>query len=136
MPYSHGVQRASYERKIAALTTDFGLKVATEKFGAELIARMPVYTRGPKKGKPKGALTWIKCSEGGWMRMNGGQGGVIRPGTYDWALTLSPYQTHDHGRVAEWTWVAKDKPASVRVLQEPSAAAQMVKTYGDNPRYG
>jgi hypothetical protein len=116
MPYRNGVQRAAVEKKVAFLSSDWGLQVATEKFGAELISQMPTYTRGPRKGKPKGALTWTKCTEGGWQRSQGGQGGVTRPGTYDWALTLTPYQTHDHGRVAEWTWLAK--------------------TDGDNPRYG
>lgn len=139
MPYRNGVQRATYEKKVAWLSSDWGLQVATEKFGADLIAQMPVYTRGPRKGKPKGALTWVKCTEGGWMRMKGAPsraGGVIRPGSYDWALTLSPYNDHDHGRVAEWTWVAAGKDPVVRVLQTPANAEQMVKTYGDNPRYG
>lgn len=136
MPYRHGVQRAAIEKKVAFLSSDWGLQVATEKFGADLIAQMPTYSRGARKGKPKGALTWIKCTEGGWMRMEGGQGGVTRPGTYDWALTLTPYQRYDHGRVAEWTWVAAGKDPTVRILQTPAEAAQLAKTYGDNPRYG
>lgn len=137
MPRRNGVQRATYEKKIAWLSGEWGLKVATEKFGAELIAQMPTYAHGPRKGLPKGALTFVKCTEGGWMRIQPtDRGGVIRPGTYDWALTLTPYNSagRDHGRVAEWSW-NKGNP-TVRQLQTPAEAEAMAKTYGDNPRYG
>jgi hypothetical protein len=73
---------------------------------------------------------------GGHISMGIRSAESMRPGSYDWALTLSPFNTRDHGRVAEWTYVAKDKPADVRVLQSPTQAAEMLKTYGDNPRYG
>lgn len=109
-------QRAQYETKVAPLSGDWGLRVATEKFGAELLATFPVYTRGPRKGKLKGALCWTACTVGGWSRNppGGGRATVLRPGTYDWHLTLTPDDANG-SRVAEW-----DRATGARVLRPAS----------------
>ncbi len=67
--------------KIAALSEDFGLDLFKRKaglIGLELLAKLPVYVRGPKKGKPKGFIVWIKTIRGGYDYAHGG--GVRRPG--------------------------------------------------------
>lgn len=133
---------ARVEKKIAKLSTDFGYKVAVEKFGQALVDAMPTYSRGPRKGKPKGALCWTKCERGGWVGKgsDGCQplGHVARPGSSDWRLTLSPDSQHDQGLVARWHWQIQDGRTGgfVEVVQEPGCAAEAYKAYGDNVRYG
>ncbi len=130
------VQRASIEHKVAPLCGEWGYKVAVEKFGQALVDALPVYTRGPRKGKPKGALCWTKVGVGGWSR-EGGLGHVERPGVRDWRITLSPNSTYDHGVVARWHWEIQDgrKGGFVEAVQEPSHAAAMFKQHEDRARY-
>ena len=72
---------AQTQIKFAALAEDFGLELFKRKsglVGVELLAGLPRYVRGPKKGKPKGFITWIKTIRGGYDYAHGG--GVRRPG--------------------------------------------------------
>lgn len=127
------IQRAQYEDKSAPLSSEFGRKVAAEKFGEELVASFPVFSRGPRKGQLKGLLCWRKCSVGGWSHS---VGGVVRPGTSAWRLTMA-YPDSDpngHAVVAEWDYNG-GKPI-VSQKQTPADAAKVFKAYGTNKRYG
>lgn len=95
--------RASFSTKSAPLFDEFGLKYATKLFGEETIASLPLYVRGPKKGKIKAWLIWIKCESGGWYR--GGRfalGGVVYPGLYRAWITNSPYGLECDALQGQW----------------------------------
>jgi hypothetical protein len=59
---------AMLETKYADLATDFGRKWATELFGAEVIASLPIRTVGKNKGTPKGFVIWRKAFAAGYCR--------------------------------------------------------------------
>ena len=67
--------RAHIIRRSASLATDFGLSYATKLFGADVVAQLPLFSRGPRKGKIKAFLVWEKAESGGWSKY-----GVTRPG--------------------------------------------------------
>ena len=87
---------AAFAVRSASLASDFGIEFATKHFSADVLAKLPVYVRGPKKGKRKGEVEWIRCTRGGWVRGAGGSGEgyaenrvgrivevkLIGPGTY------------------------------------------------------
>lgn len=128
------VQRAVFELKFVPLSDEWARTVAEEKFGAELIASVPVFRNGPRKGKPKGYLSFIKCSVGGWGYVPWVSGGcVIMPGTHDWRLSMAtPYgDPKEHSLIARW-----GPESGACMLQSPEQALKMFKTYGDSPRYG
>lgn len=134
-----GIQRAAFETKSAPLSSDFGRKVAEEKFGAELVGRFPTFTRGPRKGMLKGYLCWTKCTVGGWARSHPEDRslpGVVKPGTSGWRITMAHPDSDPNGHaiVARWTY-ARPAPV-VENLQTPEAAEQLHKTYGTDKRYG
>ena len=59
---------AKYETKDAFLFTDFGLKTAIRWFGKDVVDALPVYgPRSKHAGKPKGRITWVKCTQGGYV---------------------------------------------------------------------
>lgn len=125
-----GVQRAAYERKSVDLSNEWAATTAREKFGAEIVARFPTFSKGPRKGLPKGYLCWVKCTEGGWTYEdtgNGRGGGVLKPGSHFWRLTLIHPDLDREGRtvIARWTW-AKPDPV-VEILQDPTALALELK---------
>lgn len=62
---------AQIEPRTAYLSTDFGEEIARKWFGDESVDSLPRYTRGPRKGKIKGAVTWSKVLRGGWVRGSG-----------------------------------------------------------------
>ena len=59
--------RAKFETKVATLASDFGESYARRLFGDDAVEQLPVYVRGPKKGKRKGIVKWAKCVGGGWV---------------------------------------------------------------------
>lgn len=59
---------AQIDGRSAYLSTDFGEEIARKWFGDESVDSLPRYTRGPRKGKIKGAVTWSKVIRGGWVR--------------------------------------------------------------------
>lgn len=126
-----GVQRAAYERKVVSLSSEWAATTAREKFGAEIVGRFPTFSKGPRKGLPKGYLCWVKCTEGGWTyaeEMGGAlRGGVLKPGSHFWRLTLNHPDMDREGNtvVARWTW-AKPDPV-VEILQDPTALALELK---------
>ena len=70
---------AQFETRNAFLFSDFGYDLAVRWFGPDAIAALPVYTnRSKHAGKPKGRITWLKCTRGGWVKPNlhGGVGHV------------------------------------------------------------
>lgn len=79
------------EYKFAALSTDFGLKMLHQKFGeqaATFLAILGTYTRGPRKGKPRGYIHWTKVLEGGWDYSRERRG-VLYRGTMDWLVSYN-----------------------------------------------
>lgn len=58
---------AQIDSRSAYLSTDFGEEIARKWFGDESVDSLPRYTRGPRKGKIKGAVTWSKVIRGGWV---------------------------------------------------------------------
>lgn len=62
---------AVIETRSAFLSTDFGEELARKWFGDESVDSLPRYTRGPRKDKIKGAITWTKVLRGGWIRGGG-----------------------------------------------------------------
>jgi len=74
------------EGKAAALSTDFGMKMLRAKFPDEadaILAHLGVYSRGPRKGLPRGYIHWDKIVEGGFHY---GEGRVLYPGTRGWRV--------------------------------------------------
>lgn len=58
---------AQIEVRQSYLSTDFGEELARKWFGDESIDALPRFTRGPRKGKIKGVITWSKVVRGGWV---------------------------------------------------------------------
>lgn len=56
----------------APLASEFGLSYATRLFGEETIASLPVLTRGPNKGKPRGYVLWLRTVSAGYHPNVGG----------------------------------------------------------------
>ncbi|CAB4165360.1 hypothetical protein UFOVP820_38 [uncultured Caudovirales phage] len=56
-----------WDIKEAFLWTDFGIEFAKRHFTEEQIAKLPVYKRGPKAGKIRGAIRWARVKEGGFV---------------------------------------------------------------------
>ena len=84
------VQRASYEIKIAKLSSEFGEQMAARWFLSDDLALVPRLKAGKNKGKMTGIIEWKKVNEGGWQRAkNGGLGGVQKPGTRDVTIIWS-----------------------------------------------
>lgn len=58
---------AHIETRVSYLSTDFGEEIARKWFGDETVDSLPRYSRGPRKGKIKGAVSWSKVARGGWV---------------------------------------------------------------------
>jgi hypothetical protein len=81
-------RRAQWNPMSAALSSPFGLELFRRKFGAqadEILAKFGTYSRGPRKGLPRGYLYWQKVTAGGWGNLDPwskhGSMGVLRPGS-------------------------------------------------------
>ena len=79
------------ESKSAALSGDFGQKMLRLKFpetADKILAELGVYSRGPRKGLPRGYIHWDKVAVGGWnyndLRL---ERGLQKPGCYNWAVS-------------------------------------------------
>lgn len=59
---------AQIDFRTAYLSTEFGEEIARKWFGNESVDSLPRYTRGPRKGKIKGVVSWSKVLRGGWVR--------------------------------------------------------------------
>lgn len=86
---------ARYELKCASLSSDFGMKMLRAKFAADAelyLAKLGVYSRGPRKGLPRGYIHWVKVVEGGWDYNPRSGRGVMYPGCIEWAVreSMSP----------------------------------------------
>ncbi|QYW02187.1 hypothetical protein CPT_Sonora_086 [Stenotrophomonas phage Sonora] len=74
------------ELKYAALSSEFGMKMLREKFAEDadaILAVLGTYTRGPRKGLPRGYVHWEKVVEGGWSYR---EARVRVPGTAMWRV--------------------------------------------------
>jgi hypothetical protein len=132
--------RAVFTLIAAPLADTWGLKVATEKFGTELIEAMPRHSKGRNAGKLRGYLCFVKCASGGWatdVPIPGFpvSGGVIYPGTSDWRLTLRAHDEDPRGHSTVATWIRGSQGASVQRVQSPADAEALFKAYGKEPRY-
>jgi hypothetical protein len=80
---------ARVEHKSAALSGEFGMRMFEAKFPAAqrplYLAKLGVYSRGLRKGMPRGYIHWIKVVEGGWDYSDKRRG-VLRRGTYEWVV--------------------------------------------------
>jgi hypothetical protein len=76
----------------AALSTPFGYDWATKLFGEEVVSQLPTYSKGPRKGKVKGYVHWLKVIVGGWSR----EYGVCIPGLQRAWLTLNQFETRSN----------------------------------------
>ena len=68
--------------RTADLASDFGRELTEKWFPGVKIDHFPKFTKGPRKGLPKGTLHWVKAESGGWY----GPLGVVRPGVIAKAL--------------------------------------------------
>lgn len=80
-------QYASTELRQAPLHSDFARAFLLRRFAPAVVeglyANLPVFTRGPRKGKAKGVVQWLKCTVGGWYRADAGSiGYVMGPGAH------------------------------------------------------
>ncbi len=94
-------QYAVVEHRCVAMSTDFSQTLVAEKFGPEVLARLPLYSRGPRKGLPKGYLCWRKCTVGGWSRM---RQCVVYPGTSEWCVRLAVDYMDPENQTVLATW--------------------------------
>ena len=79
------------ESESAALSGDFGQKMLRLKFpetADKILAELGVYSRGPRKGQPRGYIHWDKVVVGGWnysdLRL---ERGIQKPGCYNWGVS-------------------------------------------------
>lgn len=83
----------------APLATEFGREYATWLFGEEIFASLPVYTRGPNKGLPKGHVIWLRTTTRGYHPC----AGPVREDTTVRAwLGESPYTPEGSASRAQW----------------------------------
>ncbi len=59
---------AQIDTNSAFLFTEFGEKIARKWFGDALVDTLPRFTKGARKGKLKGQVSWQKVVRGGWVR--------------------------------------------------------------------
>ena len=137
------VQRAQVERCTAPLASEWGYRVACERFGQALVDSFPRFSRGPRKGALKGYLCWTKVAVGGWCRNlpnRPGSAGVLRPGTSDWRVQIAHPDADPQGHSVVATWCYNGEEISGRpqpeVKQTLNEAAEMHKAYGTEKRYG
>ena len=88
---------AKFTTRSAPLASEFGRDWATKLFGAAVLAQVPVFSRGPKKGLPKGCVCWVDVSIGGWNRSYG----VMTPGLHSAWLGEDGYTSERAFRL-EW----------------------------------
>lgn len=132
--------RAVFRVIAAPLASEWGYKVAVEKFGRELVDSIPRIPQGKNTGKVSSYLCFVKCEKGGWashapLPQFPIGGGVIYRGTSDWRIALRTQHEdpHGHSTVARWT-TGKQGPAVER-LQSPEEAAALFRAYGQNPSF-
>lgn len=87
---------AKWETKQAALSGDFGMQLFRRKFGEhadKLLTEFGTYSRGPRKGLPRGYIYWQKVTEGGWGNRTPfarfPSMGVLRPGSRCFMVSLN-----------------------------------------------
>lgn len=83
-----------FEAKSAALSSDFGMKMLHAKFAEDadaILTALGTYTRGPRKGLPRGYVHWEKITEGGWDYRRDAKC-VRLPGTHKWRVLDSEFE--------------------------------------------
>jgi hypothetical protein len=98
------VQYAKIDRKSSSLASEFGLDWATKLFGAEALAELPRFSRGPRKGLLKGFVLWLNVSEGGW---DPEAQRVVRPGRTARAWIAADY---DGRQIVCGHWLGRVQP--------------------------
>jgi hypothetical protein len=98
----------------APLSGEFGLKYATNLFGEETIASLPVISRGPNKGKPKGYVLWLRTIEPGYHP--NAAGGVGADTTVRAWLGEGQYTAESNALVATWLGREQNVCGSMHLL--------------------
>ena len=104
------------QHRSAALSSDFGMKMLRAKFpdADAILAELGTYSRGPRKGLPRGYVHWTKISEGGFdyeARI------VRRPGTEDWRVMPDKNPKGRYISVAGFVKVENSTPQSQTVAK-------------------
>lgn len=79
------------QKHFAALSGEFGMRMLRTKFpneADEILKELGTFTRGPRKGSPRGYIHWEKIVEGGFdyeRRM------VVGRGTREWDVLRDDY---------------------------------------------
>lgn len=102
--------------RFAALKDEFGLSYATKLFGEETIASLPVISRGPNKGKPKGYVIWLRTAEAGYHPNAGG--GIGADTTVRAWLGDGQYTPQDNAIRALWLGRIQSVCGSMSLLGE------------------
>lgn len=113
---SRRAREARTIHRFAALKDEFGLSYATRLFGEETIASLPVITRGPNKGKPKGYIVWLRTTEAGYHPNAGG--GVKADTTVRAWLGDGPYTPQENAIRAMWLGRIQNVCGSMSLLGE------------------
>jgi len=95
-----------FETYSAELASDFGLKWATDLFGEEAIASLPVRAAGKNKGKPKGFVIWRKAITAGYDR--GTQQAYAAGNMVDAWIGAGMFSTR--GNAVQGKWLGRVQP--------------------------
>jgi len=133
---------AVVEYKSAPLSGEFGLKMLHAKFPEQAplyLAKLGVYSRGPRKGQPRGYIHWRKVIEGGWDYHN--RSGVLRPGCDGWAIMdgqcaelskfvevpLDPRPAHELSRQRRNEQEANEREDTRLLLEDAGTAPELIE---------
>jgi hypothetical protein len=118
--------KANLETRSAPLSEEFGRDYATRLFGAEALADLPRYTRGPKKGQPKAWLRWYRATSGGWCRECQS---ALREGSMARAwICAGPFGLPSDALMGRWLGRVQNLCGSHQLLGEKNRAAEMART--------
>ncbi|WP_454914454.1 hypothetical protein [Variovorax gossypii] len=98
--------------------------MACEKFGQALVDSFPRFAHGPRKGKLKGYLCYIKATVGGWAHNLPNGAGVLFPGAHHWKLAMVTQYSDPKEQLTVARWHPE---TGVSVLQAPQTAWKLLK---------
>jgi hypothetical protein len=116
----------------APLAGTFGVEYAAKLFGAEALADLPRYTRGPRAGMLKGYLIWIRCDVGGWSPY-----GVAYPNSTVRAwIGAGPYSPEGDALRGKWLGRIQNLCGSACVLGEANRASELARIEREAEEWG
>lgn len=132
-------QAAKVEKKIAQLSSDFGLALFMRKAGSEaeaLLAKMGKYSKGKNAGKYKGCVVWLKVVAGGFDYSYSRK--VVYPNTsfgYKLATDFDNAMSH-YNECYDLTSVSEEKQALLnRISELETELAELEKEIMKSQRY-